>query len=141
MCLVLNMIFCHIFKVGVGGGFFKEYQNEVYFCYLYIKAPPLQLQEFKNSIKIFFIITHYIYILECPVFGSIFSFDCSQAFSGAGTWKNKICEVLALLVEFCDYTSPLKLKKSPFLGQKTRFSRGLCSQGFEDLSFFIALTC
>ena len=49
------MIFCHIFKVGVGGGFFKEYQNEVYSCYLYIKTPPLQLQEFKNSKKKFII--------------------------------------------------------------------------------------
>ena len=51
------MTFCHIFKVGGGGGFFKQYQNEVYFCYLYIKTPPLQLQEFKNSIKKIFIIT------------------------------------------------------------------------------------
>ena len=59
--------------------------------------------------------------LECPVFGSIFCFDCSQAFSGAGRRKNQICQVSALLVEFFDYTSPSKLQKLLFWGQKMCF--------------------
>ena len=50
----------------------------------------------------------YIYILECPVFGSKFSIECSQPFSRANTLKNKMCEVIALKVEICDSTSQKK---------------------------------
>ena len=54
--------------------------------------------------------------LGCPVFGSKFLIECSQAFSGANTWKNKICEVLALKVENSGTPGRLKFKKTRFFG-------------------------